>query len=85
MKTKIRRNVLFHGDCFELLPTLPQSCVDAVITDPPYAISTHAADGGRRQNNELGPRQEDAAVKTVGDWSLRKPHFGCGFPKSSAF
>ena len=79
MKTKIGRNVLFHGDCFELLPTLPQSCVDAVITDPPYAVSTHAADGGRRQNNELGPHQEDAAVKTVGDLSLPETSFRLWF------
>ncbi len=27
---------LYHGDCREVLPTLPN--VDAVITDPPYAI-----------------------------------------------
>lgn len=28
---------LYHGDCLEILPTLPK--VDAVITDPPYGIS----------------------------------------------
>ena len=27
---------LYHGDCLEILPTLPK--VDAVITDPPYLI-----------------------------------------------
>lgn len=27
---------LYHGDCLEILPTLPK--VDAVITDPPYGI-----------------------------------------------
>ncbi len=27
---------LYHGDCLEVLPTLPK--VDAVITDPPYGI-----------------------------------------------
>ena len=27
---------LWHGDCLEILPTLPK--VDAVITDPPYGI-----------------------------------------------
>lgn len=26
---------LYHGDCREVLPTLPK--VDAVITDPPYS------------------------------------------------
>jgi site-specific DNA-methyltransferase (adenine-specific) len=70
MKTKIGRNMLFHGDCLEILPTFPRNCVDAVITDPPYTVSTNAANGGRRQNNELGPHQADATVKTVGDLSL---------------
>jgi site-specific DNA-methyltransferase (adenine-specific)/modification methylase len=28
--------VLYHGDCLEILPTLPK--VDAVITDPPYGM-----------------------------------------------
>ncbi|MFN8994662.1 MAG: site-specific DNA-methyltransferase, partial [Betaproteobacteria bacterium] len=27
---------LYLGDCLEILPTLPK--VDAVITDPPYAV-----------------------------------------------
>ena len=28
---------LYHGDCLDILPTLPAESVDAVITDPPYA------------------------------------------------
>jgi DNA modification methylase len=27
---------LYHGDCLEVLPTIPSQSVDAVITDPPY-------------------------------------------------
>ena len=34
---------LHHGDCLEVLRTLPDSSVDAVVTDPPYSISS----GGR--------------------------------------
>lgn len=29
---------LYHGDCLEIMKTLPDGCVDAVITDPPYGI-----------------------------------------------
>lgn len=29
---------LLHGDCLELLRTLPGNSVDAVVTDPPYGI-----------------------------------------------
>ena len=35
---------LYHGDCLEILPTLPK--VDAVITDPPYGLGKKLAGGG---------------------------------------
>jgi hypothetical protein len=41
---------LYHGDCLEILPTLPK--VDAVVTDPPYEIpnkfGSSDLDGTRR-------------------------------------
>lgn len=33
-----------QGDCLELMKQLPDGCVDAVITDPPYGKKFH--DGG---------------------------------------
>jgi len=27
---------LYHGDCLDVLPTLPESSVDLIVTDPPY-------------------------------------------------
>lgn len=30
---------LFNGDCLEILKTLPDGSVDAVITDPPYGVN----------------------------------------------
>ena len=30
---------LLHGDCLEMLPTLPDSSVDSIVTDPPYGLS----------------------------------------------
>lgn len=27
-----------HGDCLEVLATLPEASVDAIVTDPPYAL-----------------------------------------------
>ena len=79
MKTRIGRNLLYHGDCLEILPTIPPACIDAVITDPPYAIPTYAANGGRRQNNELGPFQADASTRTIGDLSLIEAAFRLWF------
>lgn len=44
---------LYHGDCLEILPTLPK--VDAVITDPPYGIlSASGSAATRRRSNVDG-------------------------------
>ncbi|WP_335953716.1 DNA-methyltransferase [Acinetobacter higginsii] len=29
---------IIHGDCFEVLKTVPDNSIDAVVTDPPYGI-----------------------------------------------
>jgi site-specific DNA-methyltransferase (adenine-specific) len=30
--------IVFHGDCIEVLRSLPESSVDSVVTDPPYGL-----------------------------------------------
>lgn len=37
---------IYHGDCLDLLPSMPANSVDAVITDPPYESEAHTK--GRR-------------------------------------
>ena len=32
-------NQVIHGDCLEVLRTMPDNSVDAVVTDPPYGFS----------------------------------------------
>lgn len=32
-------HTLYHGDCLDILPTLPAQSVDAIITDPPYGTT----------------------------------------------
>jgi DNA modification methylase len=32
---------LHLGDCLDYLKTLPDNCIDAVVTDPPYGMSNH--------------------------------------------
>ena len=34
-------NQIIHGDCFEVLKTIPDDSIDAVITDPPYKYLKH--------------------------------------------
>lgn len=35
------RVTLYNADCFEVMASLGDECVDVVITDPPYASGTH--------------------------------------------
>lgn len=37
-------NQIFHADCLDVLKTLPDNSVDAVITDPPYGYLKHKLD-----------------------------------------
>lgn len=55
---------IYHGDCREILPTLPK--VDLVLTDPPYGIGdrwSRAPMIGKRGSSRLWGKQEtwDAA------------------------
>jgi len=34
---------IYHGDCREILPSLPKDSVDLLITDPPYGVSFRSA------------------------------------------
>lgn len=34
---------LYHGDCLEIMPTLPAQSVDAIIADPPYGAKRPSA------------------------------------------
>lgn len=47
-KLCVSRHRVYKGDCLDILHTLPDKCVDLVVTDPPYEIST---DGGGTVNS----------------------------------
>ena len=38
------RAELYQGDCLELMKTLPDGCIDMVLTDPPYASTAQRWD-----------------------------------------
>lgn len=63
--------VIFHGDCRELLPLLPEGCVDLVLTDPPYGIGYASGrtghDGGVALPGIVG--DEDTSLR---DWCLKQ-------------
>jgi hypothetical protein len=47
---------VIHGDCLDVLPTLPAAAVDAIVTDPPYGL-------------EFMGRGWDGAVPGVAYWA----------------
>jgi site-specific DNA-methyltransferase (adenine-specific) len=50
---------LINGDCLQVLPTLPDKSVDAVVTDPPYGI------GFKYSQHDDNPFEYEAMMKEV--------------------
>lgn len=48
-------NRITHGDCFQLLPTLPKESVDLVVTDPPFLVKYKTLEGRRAYPNDDSP------------------------------
>lgn len=70
---------LCHGDCLDVLRTLPDSSVDAVVTDPPYGLEFmgkdwDGADGFRRSLNAADVGRDNAFGRT----SARAPEYNTG-------
>ena len=60
---------LIYGDCRHVLPTLPRGSVDAIITDPPYAIVAQFGTEKRRRGQgrrlQFGWDTEQTAAMVV--------------------
>jgi len=77
---------IIHGDCLEVLPTLPSQSIDAVITDPPY-LGRYKDRTGRTLANDDKP---SAVVGVYAElFRVLKPNSFCvtfyGYPKLDAF
>ncbi len=59
---------LHLGDCLDVLPTLPDNSVDAVVTDPPYGHNNNNGDLIHRREAALGrgPHGEARAIANDG-------------------
>ena len=57
------RIVLYHGDCLEVLRTLPSDSIDAVITSPPYNLGSHKNNG-----NYHNPYPDSMPEDEYQDW-----------------
>ncbi len=57
---------LYHGDCLPVLRNLPDACLDAVITDPPYCSGGWSA-AQRRRPPEAKYQESDRQPSFAGD------------------
>lgn len=69
-----------QGDCLELMKQLPDGCVDAVITDPPYSEHVHAnaMRGTRNENGAIYGESKDFAFGALRDVCLQQFGANCG-------
>lgn len=67
-KVMIGNAELWHGDCREILPTLPEC--DLILTDPPYGIGEgqKAAASRYRKTNDRWAGCEDTKQYAGGEW-----------------
>lgn len=70
---------LHHGDCLDVLRSLPDASVDAVVTDPPYGLEfmgreRDGADGFRRSLNIADAGRNNAFGRT----SRTSPEYRAG-------
>jgi DNA modification methylase len=65
-----RRWGLVQGDALALLANLPSSCVDAIVTDPPYGIGFHGeAWDGENIHRSVSPGEELSVPEAFARWT----------------
>lgn len=54
-------NMIINGDCLEVMRTLPDKCIDIIITSPPYNL-LNSTGNGLKKNTNCG-KWKNAAIK----------------------
>lgn len=75
---------LRHGDCYEIIPTLPDNSIDLVVTDPPFSFQNH---GGSSLYKKGTKRMETLnKLKDLDCWEFSPREFlDLLLPKMKAF
>jgi len=67
-------DTIITGDCLEVMKQLPDGCVDAVITDPPYGIAKQRHRTGTDGNqSRSGATAKGNWYNRVDTWDLHRP------------
>jgi len=70
---------VLQGDCLDLMPSLPDGCVNAVITDPPYGLGDLWQGGGKKNNQAswtFDPKEAKAWDENTHPGVLMLPSLG---------
>lgn len=54
-----------HGDCLDVMKTMPDKCVDHVITDPPFESEAHTLQRRVKRGANLTPGNGDGRVAKI--------------------
>ena len=65
------KNKILLGDCLEVMRTMPDKCVDLLLTDPPYSIDA-AGDGGVSQKGSRNSKCARRAFERK-TWDTARP------------
>lgn len=76
------RVTLWHGDCLDVLPALPDASVDSVVTDPPYGLEFMGKEWDSFKSVPSGGAGNTATGYTDGATRLARPSF-TGSPNPS--
>jgi site-specific DNA-methyltransferase (adenine-specific) len=55
---------LHRGDCIEVMRAMPDASVDAIVTDPPYHLTTHKKGGCGQASVSLATPHGRARIGT---------------------
>jgi DNA modification methylase len=70
---------VIHGDCLEIMRQLPDGCVDAVVTDPPYGISHSTNHGASWAGTTIANDHDTSARDLVIAWASERNMPWCAF------
>jgi len=63
------RLLLIKGDCLEVLPHLPDECIDLVITDPPFMVSRDEKIIRKKNSKKYKFKGKDISLN-FGEWDI---------------
>ena len=76
--------VIYHGDCRDILPKIPDKSIDLVLTDPPYGNNYKSGHEGKLDRKIRGNENThlrdfvvewlgDAPALIFGSWKIERP------------